>query len=304
MGTAARWVRERHRVLFLAIVAIIAAVSTVLAFLPWTYKVEAAGVAMPVHQHEVFAPWDGTVRKVLVESGQSVEFGTPLLRIESPELDSEYLLAKNERIEQEELVAALKVQLNRAAADGDRVSVIQFQREVAQGRIELAAARAVEQVAQERLQELTVRAPAAGVVATFQLEQLLIGRPVARGELLLEVMEDDGPWRLELEVPEYRMGHVLDALSDERDTGLQIEYAPMTAVDTVFEAELTTVATRSDVSRDSATVVRVFASIEPTDIPVKRIGTEVSARIHCRRMSLFYCLFGDLVEFVRRKLWL
>ena len=51
------------------------------------------------------------------------------------------------------------------------------------------------QILNERLDKLNVRAPIDGVVTTFQVEQLLINRPVQRGELLMEIMDYPLPKR-------------------------------------------------------------------------------------------------------------
>jgi hypothetical protein len=141
------------------------------------------------------------------------------------------------------------------------------------------------------------------VVATFQVEQLLQDRPVQRGDLLLEVMDDRGDWRLELDVPDYRMGHVLRALAAEESDVLPVDYVPATDPRRELQGTLTEIATRSSESEASGAVVRVFAAIDPDDLPGRRIGAEVDARIRCGERSLFYCLFGDVVEFLQRRLW-
>ena len=52
-------------------------------------------------------------------------------------------------------------------------------------------------------------------------------------------MDDTGPWRLELEVSEYRMGHLLTALEQSADGTLPVEYVPATAVEKTYAATLT-----------------------------------------------------------------
>ena len=156
---------------------------------------------------------------------------------------------------------------------------------------------------QQRLAKLTVKSPAGGVIATFQLQQQLQHRPVQRGERLLQVMDDTGPWRLELEVSEYRMGHLLTALAQSADGTLPVEYVPATAVEKTYAATLTEVASRSNHSQEAGTIVEAYARLNPDDLPHRRIGAEVTAKIECGQKSLGYVLFGDLVEFLRRKLW-
>jgi hypothetical protein len=55
-----------------------------------------------------------------------------------------------------------------------------------------------------------VKSPLGGQVVTWDLKNRLpIGRPVNRGQVLLCVADPDGPWQLELHMPEHRVGHVV-----------------------------------------------------------------------------------------------
>jgi hypothetical protein len=117
-------------------------------------------------------------------------------------------------------------------------------------------------------------------------------------------METTGDWRLELEVPEYRMGHLLTALNKSESHTLPAEYFLRTNVDETHDATVTTLATRTNESEEEGTVVEVYADIDPDTLPSRRIGAEVQAKIDCGDRSLFYVLFGDVVEFFQRHLWL
>ena len=55
------------------------------------------------------------------------------------------------------------------------------------------------------------RSPLDGQALTWNLKQLLEARPVQRGQTLLTVADLDGPWELELHLPDHRAGHVLAA---------------------------------------------------------------------------------------------
>lgn len=303
LGRMAGRFRGRRLAIAVAVAALAAAVGVGLAVVPWEYRVEGEGKAMPEVQREVFAPWDGDVADVVVESGARVAAGDVLLRIESDDLDAEYIAAQNEVRETEKRRDALLSEWQTLLKTSDREDQIRVQGELEKSRIELTAAQEQQRKLEERINRLTVRAPIDGVVATYQLKQNLLGRPVRRGELLLEVMDDRGPWRLELEVPEHRMGHVLRAVEASQTGALVVEYVPATAVEQTYEARLTTVATRSNESEERGTVVEVFAEMGAEGVAVRRIGAEVTAKIHCGKRSLGYALFGDVIEFVRRHVW-
>jgi multidrug efflux pump subunit AcrA (membrane-fusion protein) len=155
---------------------------------------------------------------------------------------------------------------------------------------------------EERLERMTVRAPIAGVVTTFQVEKLLMNRPVARGDVLVQVMDDRSDWQLELEVAEHRMGHLRKArmaLGEDRP----IEFRLLTKPDATYQAKLTTVGTRVVNSENTGSVVEVRADLESPNVADLAIGAEVRARISCGPKPLGYVLFGDVIEFVQKYLW-
>src|SRR5206468_461032 len=66
-------------------------------------------------------------------------------------------------------------------------------------------------VLESQREDLLVRSPLTGQVLTWNLRQSLESRPVLRGQLLLQVADLTGPWILEAEIPDDRVGHVLEA---------------------------------------------------------------------------------------------
>ena len=164
----------------------------------------------------------------------------------------------------------------------------------------------------DRDKKSLVVSPLAGTVATFQLDRLLRDRPVSRGESLLEVMDETGPWRLELAVPDTRAGKLDDAIAELRETtgepgtvGLPVSFVVASDAEKTFEATLTEIVGRAEPDADLGNVLEVYASLDDPDaLPQRRIGTEVTAKIDCGPAPLFTVLFGDVVEFVQRNLWL
>jgi hypothetical protein len=145
--------------------------------------------------------------------------------------------------------------------------------------------------------------PIDGVVSTFEVDHLLKHRPVRRGEILLEVMDDNGPWQLELDVAQHRTGHLLRAQA-QTDQPLPIEYLLVSSPEHSFRASLKELGTRVVTSHEKAPVVELLATVEDSPELMRRIGTEVRARIHCGQKAVGYVLFGDVVEFAQKYLWL
>ncbi|MCH7543737.1 MAG: HlyD family secretion protein [Proteobacteria bacterium] len=161
------------------------------------------------------------------------------------------------------------------------------------------------EILNERIDSLSVRAPWDGIVVTFQgeLEQLT-DRPVGRGEVLLEIMDDTGDWHLELEVDDRRMGHILEAQQALGQSELSVEFIAATTPERAYQGTLQMLGTRTETSADDGNVVPIVVSVDAKEIQHRRVGAEVRAKIDCGERSLGYVLFGDVIETVRSFFWM
>jgi hypothetical protein len=303
LGRTTEWFYGRKLLKTLAILGLIGAVLGTLFVLPWDYRVEGEGRLMPVEQGQVFAPNDGEVEEILVQTGERVSAGQELVKLRNDDLTEMLTAAQDELAEKEGDAIALGVQAREAPARSQEAYQLEGELLVVQK--EIAALLDRISRLERRVAELTVTAPNDGVVATFQLEQKLMGRPVRRGEILMEVMDDSGDWRLELEVPEDRLGHIMQAQQKLGRDDLRIEYVLATSATEDYECRLSEIATRPASSAENTSIVEVYAAIDRDALPPnRRIGSDVRAKIHCGKKSLGYVLFGDVIEFFQKQFWL
>ena len=304
IGRGLGWFRGRNLWIATAVTVGLLLVGSALAFIPWDYRVEGEGKLMPVVQKEIFAPWDGNVIEVFVKSGDDVTAGQPLIQLDSDDLRTQLVQAREQYNEFLKQAQSYSTQAALSDSDGDEGEAVRFEGEAEAAQVKADGAGAEVKILEKRIDALTVRSPIDGQVATFQVEKKLLNRPLRRGELLLQVMDDEGEWRLELEVPEYRMGHLLNASGESNNGSLPVEYFLATNVEKTYLAEMSRVATRTVESEEEGTVVEVHAELDEATLPSRRIGAEVTAKINCGQRSLFYVLFGDVVEFFQRTIWL
>ncbi len=302
LGRLANWVMTTGLRKTLAAAAACAVVACVLVFVWYPYRVSCDGRLMPAIQRDVFAPWDGVVKEVRVRAGAPVKRDDVVVVIENQELTSEHLRVVGELSEKRVLARALQAEIATAGARGERTEVGRLEGQLAEAQVEIASLIKDEAVLALRLKSLTVRSPIDGVVATFQVEQLLQDRPVSRQDALLEIMDTDADWRLELLVEDRRMGALLSARAEQPD-GVPVEFVLATRPEVSFEAEVVEVGTRANVHDSAGNIIFVHASIAPDQVPERRIGSEVKAKIDCGPRRLGYVLFGDVIDFVRLKLW-
>lgn len=299
--------RGKTLVKTLLITGVLVAAGITLALVPYEYRVSCDGRLMPTIQSEVFTNWEGEVVAIHVESGQRVKKGTLLVEIRNEDLKTQALETENKLNELRTMQLILNAQLQ-SGNSSKRPSKdnIELRGRLNETRTQIFGAQKHLEILKDRLEKLNVKAPIDGVVTTFQIEQLLINRPVQRGELLLEIMDNTGPWQLELDVEEKRMGHVLRATDKKGDIGLPVEFILATSNEVTYEGEVTNISTRANSSEESGSIVETYATFDKTKLPQDslRIGAEVSAKIDCGERSLFYVLFGDVVETCRRFFWL
>lgn len=287
------------------LVGITTAVALFLAamiLIPWDYRIEADGLLLPADKREVFVPMDGEVREVLVTSGQKVAKGDLLARLENRELETDLVTVTTQLDEKKKLHRALQFQIDQALKSGRRDDELRLFGQMEEAREQIFGLSRQLDILTDRKAKLEVRAPVDGTVATFQVDQLLLHRPVQRGEVLLSIMNEAGPWQLELKVEEARLGHLVRA-QEKAQGPLPIEFVLVMKPEQHYEATLKDVATRATLNEEQQLVVRSIADLNVDLGDQRRIGAEVRARIACGTKPVGYVLFGDVIEFIERYLW-
>lgn len=307
-GRISEWFYGRKLLKTLGVLGIATVVVLALVFIPWDYRVEGEGQLMPIEQQQVYAQVDGEVVEIAegIEGGKRVKKGDLLLRLKNDELKSQLTAAVHELDEKKQLIPILEAQIAEARRRAEtEEEKLRLQSQMAETEIEIIGLTQQVEMLKGRYSHLEVRSPIDGVVATFQVEQKLLNRPVGRGDALLEVMDDTGKWRLELEVEEHRLGHILEGQQKLDTEHLPVDFVLATRPEVTYEGEVSIISTRADVAGEKGTVIEVYTKINADDLPNsrRRIGAEVRAKINCGKSSLGYVLFGDVIEFVQKHWW-
>ncbi len=305
-GRMTEWFHGRKLLKTLAALGVVAVVILSLVFIPWDYRVEGEGRLMPVVQSPIYAHVNGEVIKVLVESGARVQKGQLLLELKNDELQSQLTAAETELQEKRKHQLAIEAEIAQLLGNAQaRNDVLRLRGQLAETKVQIIGISEQVDIYKKRQEHLRVYSPIDGVLATFQVEQKLLNRPVNRGETLLEVMDDRGRWRLELEVEEHRLGHIFDGQDKLETEQLPVEYVLATRPEDTYTGTVAKISTRADVAAEKGSIVEIHTKIEAGDLPAdrRRIGAEVRAKINCGKRSLGYVLFGDVIEFVQKHWW-
>ena len=284
----------------IAIAATIFAALLALKFIPADFALSAAGTLQPVTRQHAFAQLDGTVHMIHVKHGQRVEAGQLLLELRNTDLD----VALADVVGQRTAAGEQLLSVERALFDDSTKLGGEERHRLAGQRSELKQ-QLVSLDEQLRLlrrkrEQLRVTSPIAGEVTTWNVEQLLQSRPVRQGQVLLDVAAIDGPWELELHVPEDGIGHLLRAQREEADA-LRVHYRLAADPDYDRTAAVSEVHYSAEVRGDEGNTVLVRAALADGNLPPLRPGAEAAAKVYCGHRALGYVWLHDAVDFIRTK---
>jgi len=283
--------------------ALLAVAVVVLGALPVRRRVEALGRLTPVRRCEVFAPARGRVKEVLVDGNQSVVAGQVLVRLANERLDSEVLATRHLLEQKQQMLTALEAQSAEAKRRQSDPDAIRLSGAVAQTKIEIVGTQHRLRSLEAEAAELEIRAPIAGEVATFDPRHRLLNRPVERGEPLLEIMDGSGPWELELALPAKRVGPVLQAQTANPAAPLGVQFTLATEPEATYDGALRTPASRIETTDAAEAVAPLKAQVAIEQIARPVAGADVIARIDCGPCAFARVVFGDVLDFVRSRVW-
>lgn len=310
IGGPSRWFRGRNLAKILAVVGVILTIIAVMAFVPWSLTIPGKGSLLPAERFGTYAPvaQGAVVSKVLVQHGEHVQKGQPMLELFSPDLDKE----------QKRLIAELNAantQMLNLRRQFDLATTRPHEREqintqLSESRIKHQSAQEQLDILNDQLATLIVRAPCNGIVTTWEVEKSLMRRPVEVGQELIQVAETAGDWVLEVSVPDGDMGPILDenqrlraaieAGTKPADAHLGAYFVTMTDPEHRYKGHVLRISSKAETAEQEH-LVKITVAF-PDDVKADflsrnremRPGSEVRARIECGRASLAYCLFRDV----------
>lgn len=297
-STRPRWSRRFWRGL-LALTAIGAIVG--LSQVPMELKLPSDGELLAEARHAVFAPESGVVREVHVEHGSRVRAGDLLLTLENLELSAQLRELTGELVKLRERQRSLEAQRT-----GTRLTERE-QIELQSGLVEVASSaehtdRQIK-LQQLRLDRLHIVAPADGVVTSWNVKQTLQHRTVLPGDNLLQEIEPDGRWTIELRIPEDRVGYVARHLAEIQDgESLKVEFVLATEPEHRYRGRLRSLGARTELTADGH-IVRATVELDPDNMPPLRDGSEVKARLNCGTEQAGFVLFRELIEVIQTYWW-
>jgi multidrug efflux pump subunit AcrA (membrane-fusion protein) len=304
---------------------------SVLVFVPYPLKMESKGELVPEVRVNVYSRTTGLVERFTVEPKDIVQPGRELVQMQDLQTGGQvaqlWIEAKNALRE-----ASVFESMNRDPSTppekrADYASSANQQRMVAQQKqLELEAK--IKNIDFKRGADFQegiyyVKAPqftpedllkvskAEWTVLNGNFRQELTGRNVQPNEPLLRLGAKNGPWEVELKIPQKHIGQVLEAFKREGKDTLDVDFLLRSDPTRKFKGilSLDKIAGQANPSQDDTgeaePVVLAKVRIDGDDIPEdSRVppelllsGIEVHAKIRCGNKPMGYALFYGVWEF-------
>jgi hypothetical protein len=324
----------RGKAILAAVICGVAGLASALAFMPYPLKMEASGQLLPEVRRKIFPPTEGIIRELTVSPGQEVEENGNLGLMHDSQLESQIRqLLREMKDAQKEF--ALKVQQSTSGTDSDRFNAAtdaakasklleSKRRELAAlvqrtnalassgkvGWFHLKSPGFIELTAQERESVNTRK----WTVLSTGFKEELTNRAVKPSDELLRVGVVDGPWEIELRIPQQHLGQVLQAFQDQGVEELDVDFILRSNASRKWKGKLSRSriggeALPSQEDKDNPEpVVTAFVRIDDPELVDRlrnfdeRSGTEVKAKIRCGTRKMGYALFYGVWEFIYEKI--
>jgi len=302
------------------VVGLSAIVCAIPFFIPAPFTVEARGTLEPSRRWDLFAPTSGIVVEIAEPTPPDlvIKKGKPVVRLRKPELELEETRLLGEIRTADRRLATLKT-IQATTPSGDVAETQRKQEldaEAEQLIVRLESLVKEQARIDEQKRELEVAAPADGSITTWDAKRLLTEKPVERGHPLVTFADLNGPWVLELRVPDRHFADVTQARAalGEKEK-LEVEFIAAADPQTKFTGRLVRLADSAKTdARRGTTIAAVVEIGDGTDLDangrdqlirseLRRPGASVIAKIQCGTRSLGSIWTDDFLHYLRTR-WL
>lgn len=284
----------------LSITAALVAVVLGLVLIAADFELQGRGTLEPELSRDVFARIDGVVNDVRTQHGQVVKEGDVLAVLKNHDLEFQLANLTGKRLQAQASVDGIHASLLGTKLSGEQRSRLTSELQALDKSLDSIVVQ--EELLKRQAKDLEVRSPLAGQVMTWDVANLLMARPVQKGQVLLSVADPSGPWILEIRMPENRVGHITFA-QDETGAALPVSFVLATDPGVERYGMIQEIAERAEVDSEKGNSVLVKVRFRKEDVPkgLLKPGAVAVARIGCGRRSVGYVWLHDLWEWVQRE---
>lgn len=278
------------------------AAAGILTFVPAEFTVSGPAELVPDHRREIFASSSGIIQELLVQHGDDVTEGQPLVVLHDPQLALELPRIVGELdVVRERLKGVLSARLTGGSTPdaANRARLLASEEEELKERQQSLNRQRT--LIERQQAALTLRSPIPGKVLTWDVSTLLSARPVERGQSLLTVGDTQGPWVIEMRIADKDFGHVRDA-QKRLKPNLDVDFLLASDPSRSYRGTIRNVAETTNVDDQIGISVMVTVEVDSSQLSNPHAGTTAITRIHCGRQPIGYVWLHDLIDAIRTRL--
>ncbi len=285
------------------VLASLLTVGLVLTLVPAPFRVSCNGILLPQQRRSVFAQVDGDVDQIFVDHGAIVSAGQKVVQLKDENLmrQRQEVVGQIEPLEKRlDAMNSKLLERQRGADNAQRASEPDL--ELSSLQASLNSARRQLEIIDSQIKYLDVTSPIAGQVLSWDVRQQLTGKPIRRGDLLVEVADVNGDWELELKLPDKRIGHIFKAQAAD---GAELAVTFMLAANpnVSWEGKVKSIAKSTQNDSVDGQTIRVDVAFDNEGLDIKQARSGVLAKIHCGYRPVGYVWLHDIFEFVQSKIF-
>ena len=278
----------------------LAGIILLLTFCPANLKIACDGVLIPEYRSKVFVPLNGTVAEIKVAHGEKVEAGDLLVRLINNDLENEATELAGRLDELKSRIENTETILLSPNVDDQELG----ERNLNSQKAQLASLERQQELVKQKLGNLNIVSPHNGQVVTWNLADRLKQRPVSRGEELMEIVDVDREWQLELDVPSRSFGHIQKAFRDRIENDgdpIEVEFILAADPEKSFKGKLVEIGKATQLNSEAGPTVNLKIEIDnQEELDIRQIKSSVSANVICRKTTLGYSMFHGVSEFFQK----
>ncbi|MCM2374364.1 efflux RND transporter periplasmic adaptor subunit [Aporhodopirellula aestuarii] len=299
LGRATWVLRARTLPKTLAVIGLICGIIAAGVFVPMDFDLEADGTLKPEARREIFAGIDGEVREVLVDHNSMVTAGQPLVRMINPDVEVEITELEGQIYTTKAELQRVRGQLTKRDSL-KRTDLRALEGEELELETKLDAQNAKLALKKKRADDLIVRSPIDGRVVSWEVEKLLLNRPISTGQVLMEIADLSKPMYLEIEMPEKREGHLDEFISANSAKELEVTYILASDPDHPLPATLPVenISLRAEASEEHGSIIKM--RVIPDQTELRKLspspGTKLTADVKVGRRASGFVLLHEVYE--------
>ena len=240
----------------------------------------------------------GVVEEIFFADKQVVAKDDLLIRLRNLDLSLEMEAIRGQMATTRQQLETLNFQLARSGLQREQRQQLTGERRVLEQ--QMTTLDRTMELNRKKLAAQEIAAPIDGQVITWNPEQRLRGLVIKPNDIVLTLSKLDGPWQLEVKIPQNKVGYI-DAATEDADEPLDVAFTLGTNPNETFAGTLNRISIRP--TPDDSGVPNYRGLIDVATVDADRFkslrpGVGVTAKIECGQVPLYKYCFHQIIDWL------